>query len=737
MSLQLKSFCSTDSFIKELREDAKRAERFPVRIILVEGLGSWQKLVKRLQPEVDTVLRLSSFCGGEDTYPCGTSARHWLTERLREHSPSTILILPLAEWLRLEAGHEEQEAFELLVNLVQMEKVGDKRIYVPLLEAAEAVRRLEERVVRYHAQGELPPVWKIAGQGSVTVKVFPFVPKYDTSRVIQGIRAYLECWETGGAEQVVLVTKWAEWLKGCKATFTLEVLKNAYEVLAKRVASWPVDLREELGSKDDWFWLAQESRKGESFSHLAARLLNMKEYDSLGLMERWKGLEPRQRWLGWLWSKLEQAQTGYLGKVVTASTGVNDFERRLIWSVLEAWPTPKEAREKKSLLVNMGLEEIPRAFLEKVRELRDPLHRLACLTGFSEDDKELALLAVKELMESDASGDEWWEYLEVAYPELLWYLRVPPVTEVPEAQLQEYFWLYTRSRVRDEPDARLLELAQQIATDQILWKCRTRDQVLEELKCQGVMNILWVDGLGMEWLGVLLETLRTREDVSVTIEVARANLPTTTENNRGWDTEKAVVRTIDRDGHEVPYPWALIKQLSTVREVANRALSFLDTMEQVVITADHGLTRFAKTSGGIRLAGNVQVHKWGRCATVPSGFSLKPELQADCLLQGCTLILLTHEKFYGQSGTAYQVHGGATPEEWLVPVVRVRRIDRGYGVQAVRVLTPQVLFNVRGEGELRVELVGYKGKAVELRTSQYIFEGKQTPGGVWVFTFVV
>jgi len=248
-----------------------------------------------------------------------------------------------------------------------------------------------------------------------------------------------------------------------------------------------------------------------------------------------------------------------------------------------------------------------------------------------------------------------------------------------------------------------------------------------------VMNILWVDGLGMEWLGVLLETLRTREDVSVTIEVARANLPTTTENNRGWDTEKAVVRTIDRDGHEVPYPWALIKQLSTVREVANRALSFLDTMEQVVITADHGLTRFAKTSGGIRLAGNVQVHKWGRCATVPSGFSLKPELQADCLLQGCTLILLTHEKFYGQSGTAYQVHGGATPEEWLVPVVRGRRIDRGYGVQAVRVLTPQVLFNVRGEGELRVELVGYKGKAVELRTSQYIFEGKQTPGGVWVF----
>jgi len=234
---------------------------------------------------------------------------------------------------------------------------------------------------------------------------------------------------------------------------------------------------------------------------------------------------------------------------------------------------------------------------------------------------------------------------------------------------------------------------------------------------------------------VLLETLRTREDVSVTFEVTRANLPTITEANTGWDTEEVVERAIDQEGHKVPYlhPRALIRQLDTVRKVAHRALSFLDTMEEVVITADHGLTRFARTSGGIRLPGNIQLHKWGRCATVPNGFPLETLPQTDCLFYGRTLILLTHEKLYGQSGVSGQVHGGATPEEWLVPVVRVRRIDRGFGMQAIRVLTPQVSLSVRGEGELRVELVGYEGKAVELRTSQYVFEGKQTPGGVWVF----
>jgi len=280
------------------------------------------------------------------------------------------------------------------------------------------------------------------------------------------------------------------------------------------------------------------------------------------------------------------------------------------------------------------------------------VHRLACLAGFSEEELALVVETVGELLKEGVPENEWWNYLEVVYPELAWYMTIPPL----DSLLQEYFLSYTRSRLCDRAEKQLFEQAKQIAAGQLLWKFRLRDEVLERYKRRGV-PVLWADGMGVEWLGALLGSLNKLPKVGVEFEIARANLPTVTECNRGWESEEQVERGVDTEGHESPYPYALVRQLKAVCRLARRAGELLEYSEEVIITSDHGLTRFAESSGGFRLPKGVEVNKWGRCATLPSGFSVETLPQPDCLVDGNRLVLLTHKRIHGCSGFSQQVHG--------------------------------------------------------------------------------
>ncbi len=724
-----------DELIAQVRADADRNWRFPVRVLLVEGLDAWREVVEHLGLEVDEILQISSFCGAGDFYPSAIS----IEDNLKRSNARKVLVLPWAEWLRLQTGQEIQDAFnidafKLLLSLAQWEKMGKKRIYIPLFESRETVNELQKRLARYPAR-EITPIWRVSKGGSVKVTILPLEPEHTPGPMLKkGIKAYLECWEQGGMEELVLVTQWARWLKGRKASFTVEVYSGAYQVLAGKIGSWSESVTENWGREKEWAWLLLESRQGETFGELAARILNVKEYQAEQLFSRWEKFSRQEQWLVWLWSKLELPGTGYVGRALQRTTNVEHFIKALVYGILDKVPAVEEVRERKSFLATVGVRELPAAFLEAVTELPDPLHRLACLLGVAENEKILATTAVKELLDEGRHEEEWWIYLEAVCPELAWYLTVPPL---PEAQLQEYFGLYVRSRLVDTAKPQLLDLARKIAGEQSLWQYRSRDQLLEELGSRESMRVVWVDGMGVEWLGVLLQALHKERELVADFNLARANLPSITDTNKGWQTEEEVERAVDQEGHKVPYrhPHVLIKQMDVICDVARRAAGFLGTAREVIITSDHGLTRFAKTSGTIQLPDGSRVHKWGRCATLPPGLPPEVLCQSDCLYQGNSVILFTHEKCCGQAGISGQVHGGATPEEWLVPVVRVRKPFRPFKPEFldVHVLTPKVQLNIRGEGELQVDITGYEGDMVQLRIRQHIFTGQRKADTVWFF----
>jgi hypothetical protein len=726
------TYVSSEELISAIREEASRTERFPVRLILVEGREAWERVVAHLRVEVDEVVSLSSFCPGEDLYPSSFLLEQKIGGLMQTPETAKVLVLPWAEWLRLEKGPvEKRRPFELLLSLMQLERKGTKRIYIPLLEADDVFEALQARLERW-LKKELPAVWRLKGAADIRVAVLPFQPGPGAGPVVTGIKAYLERWEQGGASELILVTRWASHIEARKAGFTVEVYTSAFRWLRTRGQAWPQQLNSEWGEETEWQWLAGESFTGETFEGLLARLLNVAQYRASELVGRWASLSPRERWLVWLWGKVK-GEGGYLGKVFSKTTNWQDFERQVMETVLEEFPSPEEVEERRSLLKAMQIQELPACVLQRIVEIEDPLHRLACLGCFSEQEKEMAVTAVGELLKAGRAEEDWWPYLERVYPELAWYLTVPPLP--PE--VDEYFRAYVKSRVQDEVNPRLFELASQLAEVQTLWKYPTRDESVESLTRESA-RVLWVDGMGTEWLGALLAALKAEGRASVSFDLVRANLPTITENNRRWEKEEDLERNIDRVAHSSPYRSnrALVQQLEAVCQVARKAIGLLGTVRQVIITADHGLTRFARGTGEVRLPGEVRVHKWGRCASLPPDFPLETLPRPDCLYYEGSVIMATHKKLVGQAGRSEEVHGGATPEEWLVPLVVVRRAAKPVSPELVkvRVLTPDITLNVRGEGKLRVEVSGYEGESLYLRVRHLVFEGQCEYGATWTLS---
>jgi hypothetical protein len=713
-----------EELVREIRNEAGNKTRFPVRFVLVSGLVAWREVVARLRLEADEVLYLSSLCAG-DVYPASSQ----VLKRVKEGNKRKMLVLPLAEYLRLE--FERENAGELLRKLAQLPDEGLRRVYIPLLEVREIFLSELERLPRF-GKGLLPAVWEVKGEGEVWVTVSPFPIGDKDNPSVTGIGDYLKKWEEGGGSRLNLVTQWARYLEGRLGDFAMEVYPNAYSVLSKKANLWPQSLAEGFGTEGQWRWLAEECNFAEGFFALAARLLNVKEYDPIQMSLRWRYMDDPKKWLAWLWGKLTVSKDSYARYVLEHSSSWTQFEPNLISAILDQQPQPELTRERKNLLEAMGLHDVPITFLEAVAKVNDPLRRLSCLAGITLKEKEMALLAVKELLEGGRKDEDWWPYLELVFPELAWYLTSTPFED---GFLASYFQAYTRSRILDQPSPVLFKMADEAAKYQALWKYPPRDSLLEKALGQDETKILWVDGMGLEWAGAMLRALIHYGNVAITLEVARANLPTLTDVNKRWRTEEEVERSLDRAGHETPYSHslALVKQLGVVTKVAQKTADLVKNQTEVIITADHGLSRFIQTTGSIRLPEGAQVGKFGRYASVPQGLEVVDQPEYGYLREGDTLVWALHRKFIGGKGATGEVHGGATLEECLVPIFRVkkRRAPLELDKVVITVLTPEVRFNVRNEGKLRVMVDGYQGQ-VRLRIKNFVFGADHEFGNQWI-----
>lgn len=205
--------------------------------------------------------------------------------------------------------------------------------------------------------------------------------------------------------------------------------------------------------------------------------------------------------------------------------------------------------------------------------------------------------------------------------------------------------------------------------------------------------ILWIDALGVEWSSLLNWTIKEHCDGTICCNsVGQANLPTETCYNDLWnnmDTPSRKLDKLDKLAHkgvidEPDYYACIEEQLAFVSGVCKQINDLLKKYQRVIVTGDHGTSRLAArffhVKDGFSVPKEATVCSHGRYCKVSKdvGYVMantKVIKQAD----GVQYIVYTNYDHFKQSGFAAggdddnaiygEVHGGATPEEMLVPII--------------------------------------------------------------------
>lgn len=205
--------------------------------------------------------------------------------------------------------------------------------------------------------------------------------------------------------------------------------------------------------------------------------------------------------------------------------------------------------------------------------------------------------------------------------------------------------------------------------------------------------VLWIDALGAEWLSLLCWTLQKDNNGQIkSVALAQSCLPTETEYNDQWnkmDTPHDKLDKLDKLAHhgviDDPSYYACIQeQFSFFSKVVDKVEELFQKYHRVIITGDHGSSRLAArffhAREGYPAPASSQVCSHGRFCIFNGAKIIASSNQVIAKdSDGNQYLIFKNYDHFKQSGFAAggddenaqygELHGGASPEELLVPVV--------------------------------------------------------------------
>jgi len=276
------------------------------------------------------------------------------------------------------------------------------------------------------------------------------------------------------------------------------------------------------------------------------------------------------------------------------------------------------------------------------------------------------------------SNKEMISHLKDVYPEIYYYSNWNLVQldyEIPE-WIIKYFSEYNYSKIVDSKSNFIEDLIKEKnnnVDDFSKWYFTLpKAKIEEEYEC------VWVDGLGAEWLPLIVYYInKFGEERGKYIKkkmITRVNLPSSTECNK-YPFNK--IEDLDEYVHnKKPYesPNTLIEEIEIIKEIVKSILDI--PKEKICILSDHGFSFLcSKKFGNIKSLNFEDSKHQGRYMWINETEFNDDEYyfvwkidDGDC--QGKRVLLAI--KHVSLNNIPYkEVHGGATPEEILVPSILI------------------------------------------------------------------
>lgn len=681
MVFEQKTLQEVLDYIKSDRDE----NRFVARVFFVNNLGTYYSFVKTLSEKADITVRLSDerFCKGSDTVPDLKA----LISFLDENKDKDILIPHLAEYLRIGEVTEKNSA--CLYSILNRHVHSKKRVWIPIFLAKGLFQSIvgpldEERFGHSLIEIDDTPV-----DFSATAYSKVFAKQKGIVNAV-GIREWLSLWDDQKIKTgMSFATRQIKQITPTNGDYTLKTVADPYEYIKDALVDENAKLTQNLGTDEQWTFLIPFIAPNITMDEVIPRALNMYFFDPEPIIGNWHSLTENEKWAFNLWYQLGlNKSSDYISFAVEQATKYSDLLISLECSIIDCQDNSnfdEWVRQREEVLKKAGYHAPSRTFMEKFNQIADTRIKLKILTGKTHEERAIILELVSQALNDGKTINDFKTLLQEKYPDLLLYLKP---SSYLMGEVNEYMSSYKSNKIADTFSLQLSSAAGQIDCLQF----NTRGSILYSLK-KSVASpyFLWFDGLGIEWIDMLLEKIK-RVDSTVILskaEIGTAVLPTITKVNMDKaDPETISEKKIDdldtlshiKDKSDCNYFSIIAKQFELIGTIARRIVETIKSHpdSEVIVTADHGMSRMAAKgfhlTQGVNPPLKVEVFNHGRYCELPS--ETTPISVSNTKKDGKIVAFCTHNHFTFSGYAPGEVHGGATPEELLVPILHFAKVNQ-------------------------------------------------------------
>ena len=664
--------------------------RFPCRVIMVRSIGDYCKLLEKLR-EIDGTQFVPSsvLFSGPDVMP-----RY---EKLiaTEFTSRWVILTGVSEYLRLFSRNEAQtQRFaKLWGHHYPASSTG--RIIIPLwgCEAQwhdQALHLNDERDRKENCYFDCMDENCEEQELNITVLADTFRKYKDQfsspeAVVLDGLREWYEYWAAPSSVQTnhTIITGRLNSIQQAEGEISIHVVQDTLSFVREHMKGGNL-LTSDNCPEEAQRSLFNHALEGDAVDDAILAILNVGAFSPTDVMGKWNVLSNGQKQLVRLWFVLHPDDS-YLNHCIMSAQSLSDVEKRIIHDIFQQCSShPNWVSESCKLMDAMKIQRDD-LFFEALDQIPNYQDRLVFLTASTQQERSYLLHMVGLWLREDEQEVYDNKELQTIYPALFAYLNGDAYDE----NLRRYMKLYKMYKLANTlPTDELTYFAGMEPEDYDFRYTVLHDAIDEE------SIVLWIDAMGVEWMPLLIWALQKRSEGKILdAHVGKANLPAETEFNKQWEKMPnpwVKLDKLDKLAHkgvvdDPNYYTCVEEQIDFVNQrVIAKVLELLRDHHRVIITGDHGTSRLAARffhkRDGVDLPKGTKPLNHGRYARISSGDVHPDERQAFAKDDiGNRYLVFKNYDHFAVGGFAAgaedddpifgEVHGGASPEEMLVPII--------------------------------------------------------------------
>ena len=651
------------------------------------GDEDYNEVLSELSQNGVIVDRISQFCPKEDKFPdIDDVIDHFRTLDM-DYRQNKHVLTGLGEFLALRGSVTTEKTLRRLNSTT----LGTARVILLLRCVTQQVNKLALEERRISEQGRV----YISGNAFSSVSVT--CVKYAVwENGVSGIKGLLRNFEDGLSGRMYVNSS----LDYSGSLIPVAHIDTAFAALNHAVPG--MKLSENLGTEEQWDRLYQEIVKCNSSLDNVFSRYGFEADSEDELYENCSGLEYRN-WLFFVFLKLnaEYIQNAYLKYVVLHTDSFDCLKSNILTTIVAiSRDDPLFDRfyfERKRLVRSFPESDIALFVHENSV---DPMESIYRFTDNTRMEREAILNWIAQHGYIDA--------VKTVYPALGHYLQsfvydCGALTEF----VTTYFKEYRMQKVTNQISPEFLLQVKKNAEELPYTRLESRDSAVLRISEKDSAFLYWIDALGIEYLPYIT-FLAKKKGLSIHTDITYAELPTITSINKGFydrwpGPKKQKESQLDDIKHKKaggffyePGQAAihLSEELNVIERAINTAATQLamHTCKSFVIASDHGASRLAVIHHQEeKYETDTKGEHSGRCC--------KDFPEADlpyAIRENGYLVLGDYGRFKNSRAANVEVHGGASLEEVIVPVI-VLSLKKQNDL-TVKLLNEKAIFCDRHEG---------------------------------------